>query len=135
MTPAIGAAPPVLRVARASSDLRRARRFYCDALGLAVLGEFLDHAGFDGLIVGVAGAQWHLELVHQRGVHVARPSVEDLIVLYEPDAARHAEWIARVVAAGFAPVQSNNPYWDRCGRTFEDDDGHRTVIAARRWPR
>ena len=135
MQPSDAGAPPVLRVARASSDLDAARRFYCEALGLRELGSFSDHDGFDGLIAGLDGAGWHLELVHERDAPVTRPSVEDLLVLYEPDTARFAARRTQMLAAGYIAVRSNNPYWDRFGVTFEDADGYRTVIANRDWPR
>lgn len=133
--PVSGAPPPVLRVARASADLAAARRFYVDALGLTVLGAFADHDGFDGLIVGLPGAAWHLELVRERGAAVMRPSPEDLLVLYEPDGARHAEWVRRMQRYGFDPVAARNPYWQRNGCSFEDADGYRTVLARLAWPR
>ncbi len=126
-------AAPVLRVARACSDLARARRFYCDGLGLPVLAEFADHDGFDGLIVGESRAGWHIELVVERGAAVAAPSPDDLIVLYEPDRVTFEARVAKVRAAGFATVPSSNPYWDRCGVTFEGTDGYRTVLANRDW--
>ena len=126
-------AATVLRVARACSDLAQARRFYLDGLGLQVLGEFADHDGFDGLIVGAPGAEWHLELVVERGARLQPPSVEDLLVLYEPDRAAFEARVQRLRAAGFAAVTSNNPYWDRCGVTFEGPDGYRTVLAQRAW--
>lgn len=127
------AAAPVLRVARACSDLAQARRFYCDGLGLAVLAEFANHDGFDGLIVGRADADWHVELVVERGAEVRRPSAEDLIVLYEPDRAVFDDRVQRLLAAGFARVPSNNPYWERRGVTFEGPDGYRTVIVDGAW--
>lgn len=123
----------VLRAARPCSDLDAARRFYIDALGLTVLSQFDDHAGFDGLIVGEPGAPWHLELVHQRGAVVARPSVEDLLVLYLPDAREHAARLQRMLDHGHRPVPSPNPYWDRDGATFEGPDGYRVVLARRAW--
>jgi len=125
----------VLRVARASSDLAQAHRFYCVALGLQRVGAFTDHDGFDGLIVGEAGAGWHLELVHEHGARIGRRSPEDLIVLYEPRARNYQSRVARMRGAGCAPVRSSNPYWDRNGMTFEDHDGYRTVIAHLRWAR
>jgi catechol 2,3-dioxygenase-like lactoylglutathione lyase family enzyme len=126
-------AAPVLRVARACSDLGQARRFYCDGLGLVVLAEFADHDGFDGLIVGVPGAGWQLELAVEHGAAVAKPSPEDLVVLYEPDSAAYRARVSRLRAAGHAAVPSNNPYWDRCGTTFEGPDGYRTVLVDGTW--
>jgi len=126
-------AVPVLRVARACSDLARARRFYCDGLGLAVLAEFAGHDGFDGLVVGLPGAGWHLELVLAQGATVAVPSPEDLIVLYAPERSDFEARVRRLRAAGYAPVPSSNPYWDECGVTFAGPDGYRTVLARRAW--
>jgi catechol 2,3-dioxygenase-like lactoylglutathione lyase family enzyme len=120
-------------VARPCSELGQARRFYCDGLGLLVLAEFADHDGFDGLIVGLAGAGWHLELVRERGAALRAPSAEDLIVLYEPDRVQFEARLQRLRGAGFAVVPSNNPYWDRCGVTVEGPDGYRTVLAHRAW--
>ena len=38
-----------------------------------------------------------------------------------------------MAAAGFRPVASYNPYWDRSGRTFEDVDGYRVVLENEAW--
>jgi catechol 2,3-dioxygenase-like lactoylglutathione lyase family enzyme len=123
----------VLRAARPCSDLGAARRFYVEALGLTVLAQFEDHAGFDGLIVGEPGARWHLELVHEPGAVVARPSAEDLLVLYLPDAREHAARLRRMLDHGHRPVPSHNPYWDHDGATFEGPDGYRVVLTLRAW--
>jgi hypothetical protein len=47
---------PHLRVARATDHFAEVLRFYRDGLGFAVLGEFHDHEGFDGVMLGLAGA-------------------------------------------------------------------------------
>ncbi|MCM2356004.1 MAG: hypothetical protein NDI68_04880, partial [Arenimonas sp.] len=52
---------PSLRVARPVADLARSRRMYAEGLGLAVLGGFEGHDGFDGVMLGPPGAGWHLE--------------------------------------------------------------------------
>jgi hypothetical protein len=47
------------------------------------------------------------------------------------------EWLdatARMSAAGYQPVPSFNPYWDRAGLTYEDPDGYRVVIQNQSWP-
>jgi hypothetical protein len=38
-----------------------------------------------------------------------------------------------MTAAGFRPVVSFNPYWERRGRTFEDHDGYRVVLQNADW--
>jgi catechol 2,3-dioxygenase-like lactoylglutathione lyase family enzyme len=127
-------ATPHLRVARPSDDLERVAAMYRDGLGLEVLGRFEDHDGFDGVMLGRRGLDWHLELTSRRGQRAEpRPTDEDLLVLYLPD---QPEWRAacdRMLAAGFEPVSSANPYWDRAGRTFRDPDGYRVVLQNAPW--
>jgi hypothetical protein len=52
---------PTLRVARPSDDLDRLLPFYRDGLGLDLLAHFTDHDGFDGIMLGKAGAPYHFE--------------------------------------------------------------------------
>jgi catechol 2,3-dioxygenase-like lactoylglutathione lyase family enzyme len=128
-------AVPVLRVARPSRNLDATAGFYTRAFGLEVLERFTDHAGFDGVILGRAGWPYHLELTRQSAHSITpTPTAEDLLIVYLPD---HDEWnaaIRRVRETGAHPVPSRNPYWDRCGLTFEDPDGYRIVIANIGWP-
>jgi hypothetical protein len=107
---------------------------YCRGLGYAVLGSFEDHDGFDGVMVGAPGGTFHFEFTRCR-VHPIgpRPTPEDLVVLYEPQAGDWESACRRMVAAGFRAVASFNPYWDRRGRTFEDDDGYRVVLQNDAW--
>lgn len=123
-----------LRVARPTDRLAELTRMYVAGLGLEVLGHFEDHDGFDGVMVGAAGAHYHLEFTTHRG-HPAgdAPSPEHLLVFYisEPD-----DWAARchaMIAAGFTAVTAWNPYWDQRGRTFEDPDGYRVVLQPGIW--
>jgi catechol 2,3-dioxygenase-like lactoylglutathione lyase family enzyme len=123
-----------LRVARPVSDLARSTAMYRDGLGWSVLGSFEDHQGFDGVMLGTGGAQYHLELTRARG-HALRPgsTPEDLLVLYLPDAAQWQAACERMLAAGFARVAPFNPYWEMRGATFEDHDGYRVVLQNDTW--
>jgi catechol 2,3-dioxygenase-like lactoylglutathione lyase family enzyme len=124
-----------LRVARASDDLEALLPFYRDGLGLRVLGRFRDHDGVDGVMLGAPGAAYHLEFTRAAG-HVAgrAPGDDNLLVFYLPDAAAWRAAVARMRAAGFAPVPPGNPYWNRVGLTFEDPDGYRVVLQNAAWP-
>jgi catechol 2,3-dioxygenase-like lactoylglutathione lyase family enzyme len=127
---------PILRVARPTDDIDALLPFYRDGLGLAVLYRFEDHDGFDGVMLGHERAPWHLEFTRAAGHRAGRaPTADNLLVLYLPDPA---EWQAAVhcmAAAGFRPVASFNPYWDRQGVTFEDPDGYRLVFQRAGWDR
>jgi catechol 2,3-dioxygenase-like lactoylglutathione lyase family enzyme len=126
---------PTLRVARPSDDPDRLLPFYRDGLGLDLLDPFEDHDGFDGIMLGRAGAPYHLEFTRAHG-HVAgrAPTRDNLLVFYLPDPAEWSAAVRRMATAGFAPVPAFNPCWDRHGRTFEDPDGYRVVLQHGTWP-
>jgi catechol 2,3-dioxygenase-like lactoylglutathione lyase family enzyme len=125
---------PILRVARPTDDLEPLIRFYRDGLGLEVLFSFRDHDGFDGVMLGLAGAPWHLEFTSRAGHAAGRaPTQDNLLVLYLPDRAEWTRVIRRMDETGYAAVPSLNPYWDERGVTFEDPDGYRVVLQNADW--
>lgn len=123
-----------LRVARSTDNLEEVVRFYTEGLGLSVIGSFENHEDFDGVMIGIPGALYHLEFTHKHGEMVGRAPTEDnLIVFYLPDKEEWQVVIDRMGAAGYTAVPSFNPYWDRDGRTFEDPDGYRVVLQNASW--
>ncbi|MFZ6771913.1 VOC family protein [Undibacterium sp. SXout7W] len=123
-----------LRIARPVTHLQRSSAMYCEGLQWMVLSTFVDHQGFDGVIVGSEGLPYHLELTYCRRHSVTpQPTAEDLLVLYIADAQEWQSACDRMSAAGFLAVQSLNPYWDDKGRTFSDPDGYRVVLQNARW--
>ena len=123
-----------LRVARPTDDLEAVVNFYRDALGLDVIDHFEDHGGIDGVMLGFAGAPYHLEFTRQRGMSAGRAPTEDnLLVFYVPDRREWEAVMARLAASGHDAVSSINPNWDRAGMTFEDPDGYRIVIQNGAW--
>jgi len=125
----------VLRVARPTDHMEEIVRFYTDGLGMRRLGSFEDHDGFDGVMLGLPGAAYHLEFTRKRGHDAGpAPTKENLLVFYFPDPADWQAAVDRMQAAGYRPTPSFNPYWDRSGRTFEDPDGYRVVLRQGRSP-
>ncbi len=125
---------PTLRVARPSDDLDRLLAFYVEGLGFDLLYRFEGHDGFDGVMLGKAGAPYHFEFTRAAGHKAGRaPTQDNLLIFYLPDAAAWQAAVNRMCAAGFAPVPSFNPYWDREGATFEDPDGYRVVFQNAAW--
>lgn len=123
-----------LRVARPTDDIEALLAFYRDGLGLRVLYRFEDHDGFDGVMLGGPGAPYHLEFTRARGHLAGRaPSSDHVLVFYLPEPSAWEAAVARMRAAGLAPVASFNPYWDRRGVTFEDPDGYRVVLQNEAW--
>ncbi|MFJ4868951.1 VOC family protein [Streptomyces sp. NPDC088757] len=125
-----------VRIARPSRDLEAAERFWVSGLGLDVLYR---HAA-DGtpgrhslLMVGWAGAAWHLELVLDPVAPVdPRPTSEDLLVVYlgepVPDSL-----VERLERHGGTRVPARNPYWETWGVTLRDPDGYLLVLSTRTW--
>ncbi|HLA12678.1 MAG TPA: hypothetical protein VJ023_18985 [Pyrinomonadaceae bacterium] len=102
-----------MRVARPTDKLALIKEMYMKGLGLSVLAEFVDHEGFDGVILGQSGNLYHLEFTSHRG-HTAgkAPSKDHLWVFYVPDRREWQDSCARMLTAGFHQVPSDNPYWD-----------------------
>lgn len=125
----------VLRIARPTDQLEEVVRFYTVGIDLKVLGSFEDHEGFDGVMLGIPGDSYHLEFTRKRGHAAGRaPTQDNLLVFYIPDREQWLERTERMSAAGYQPVPSFNPYWDRLGKTYEDPDGYRVVIQNQSWP-
>jgi prolyl oligopeptidase len=123
-----------MRVARPTDHLSGITEMYVAGLGFAVLAQFTDHDGFDGVILGHAEDHYHLEFTTQRGHDVGRaPTKDHLLAFYIPDREAWEGACGRMVAAGFLAVPSYNPYWDVLGRTFEDVDGYRVVLQNAAW--
>jgi len=125
--------PTTLRVARPTDHLDEVVRFYSEGLGFTVLGSFNDHDGFDGVMLGVPGSPYHFEFTRKRGHKAGDPSQDNLLVFY---LSEKREWLAaieRMSVAGYNPVPSFNPYWDRRGKTYEDPDGYRVVLQNDSW--
>lgn len=123
-----------LRIARPVSALERSVVMYRKGLGLIEIGRFEDHDGFDGVMLGRVGMDYHFEFTHFRGNPV-RPShtPEDLVVFYLPDRAEWQKTCESMLAAGFREVPPFNPYWRQRGRTFEDHDRYRVVLEQAEW--
>ncbi len=105
-------------------------RFYRDGLGLAEIGAFQNHDGYDGVFLEVPGTGAHLEFT-SGGEHGApTPHPESLLVLYLGDEETVEKIAARI---GADPVAPANPYWAEHGTTFADPDGFRVVLVPERW--
>lgn len=75
-----------VRVARPTGRLEEVVAFYRDGLGLTVVGEFRGHAGYDGVMLGLPGLDYHLEFTrHEDGGPCPAPSRDNPLVFYFED--------------------------------------------------
>lgn len=118
-----------VRVARPTSRLQEVVRFYRDGLGLDEIGSFKGHDGYDGVMLGLPDATYHLEFTqHKDGSDCPAPSKDNLLVFYIEDDEAIASIVARMHGRGHEPVTPENRYWAEKGITFEDPDGWRVVL-------
>jgi catechol 2,3-dioxygenase-like lactoylglutathione lyase family enzyme len=118
-----------VRIARPTDKLDEVVRFYRDGLGLPVIGSFAEHAGYDGVMLGLPGANYHLEFTrHAAGSPGAAPSRDNLLVFYIPDGAVRRGVAERLSAMGYPEVEPENPYWKGQSITIADPDGWRVVL-------
>jgi hypothetical protein len=124
----------ILRVARPTDNLSELSRMYIDGLGFIMLGQFKEHDGFSGSIIGHSEHSYHLEFTHHKGTTVGKSPTEDnLLVFYVADKSEWLEISEDMIRAGFKKVAAYNPYWDVVGVTFEDIDGYRVVLQNSDW--
>jgi catechol 2,3-dioxygenase-like lactoylglutathione lyase family enzyme len=119
-----------VRFARPTDRLAAVETFYSKHLGLPVIYRFVGHAGYDGLMLGLPGTDYHLEFTsHVDGSPCPAPTADNLLVLYFHGDAHMYDTVERLAAAGHRPVEAENPYWTGVGAmTFEDPDGWRVVL-------
>jgi catechol 2,3-dioxygenase-like lactoylglutathione lyase family enzyme len=118
-----------VRIARPTDRLEEVVAFYRDGLGLPELTRFTNHEGYDGVMLGLPDATYHLEFTqHSRGSPCSAPSADNLLVLYIPDATQLGILRERLERRGHRPVAPENPYWLQNSVTFQDPDGWRVVL-------
>lgn len=117
------------RVARHTDNLEPIIKFYCDSLGLEVLGEFTNHNKYDGVFIGKEGLNWHLEFTTSEESPIHQADQDDLLVFYLDTKEEYMLLKQRLNNNGLSAVESKNPYWKDNGTTYIDPDGFRIVIS------
>jgi len=118
-----------VRVARPTDQLKEIEQFYCEGIGLKKIGSFSGHRGYDGIMIGLPNANYHLEFTeHVEGSPCPAPSKDNLLVLYIPNKETIRSIARRLSRMGYPEVEPENPYWMQKGITIEDPDGWRLVL-------
>jgi hypothetical protein len=118
-----------IRVARPTNNLEAIIEFYTYGLGFTILSRFEDHNGYNGVMLGQAGVQYHLEFTEGKNHGDIKPPTKDnLLVFYFPDDRLLTLIKGRIEKLGYKLVSAENPYWNDKSFTFEDPDGWRVVL-------
>jgi len=116
------------RYARHSDKMDSLLDFYTKILGLKLLGRFENHAGYNGVFLGLPGHDWHIEFTESDEKAVHRPDPDDLMVFY-PESREELEAIVnRAKQAGLQFPKSKNPYWQANGIEIRDPDGYGVIL-------
>ncbi|MFF1989719.1 VOC family protein [Bacillus mycoides] len=117
------------RIARPTDKFEAVIAFYEEGLGLKRIGEFNDHDGYDGVMVGLPDEEFHLEFTrHIDGSPCPAPTKDNLLVFYIKECNEIEKVSKRLHAMGYDEVDPENPYWKEKGITIEDPDGWRIVL-------
>ena len=92
------------RAARHTSDLNRIIDFYGRILGLKVLAQFKGHNNYDGVFLGIPGADWHLEFTASDTIPAHQPDADDLLVFYAETTAEFNSIKEKFTAEKMKPV-------------------------------
>lgn len=122
-----------IRIARPTTDMDAAIRFWVEGFGMTLEGRKPSETGTleEIAFIGWPGGNWHLELVLDRQI-VPAPSEEDLLVLYLEGPVED-NLLESIQNAGGRRVSARNPYWDEHGVTITDPDGYFVVLSTRSW--
>lgn len=118
-----------LRTARHTLSLQPIINFYTLIIGLDILGEFTNHAGYDGVFLGRRNLNWHLEFTTTGESVDYQFDEDDLLVFYPESKEDYNEIIVRIEKNNIIKTVAKNPYWQENGITIKDPDGYRIVIS------
>lgn len=118
-----------MRVARPTNDIEQVVIFWSQVVGLEILSRFVNHDGYDGVILGYPNTEWELEVTHHSsGMPLPTPTDEDIIALYL-DKDEADKIIDRLCLAGHPQMEHPNPYWQAVGASVHTDpDGYTLIV-------
>lgn len=120
------------RYARHSNNLEALIHFYQNLLGFKQLGKFENHAGYNGVFLGLPNTSWHLEFTESDAKTQSIPDEDDLLVFYLENKEELENKIKKAREMGLSPKESKNPYWQKNGIEYTDPDGYGVVLCLRK---
>ena len=117
------------RVARHTNDLEKIKHFYTNVLNFDVVNSFEKHNNFDGLFLGKANLDWHLEFTKSNEILAANYNEDDILVFYSETKEEYYSLLENIKKQNITFIKSKNPYWNENGKMILDPDGYRIVIS------
>ncbi|MBL7887045.1 MAG: VOC family protein [Flavobacterium sp.] len=117
------------RFARHTNNLEVLQSFYCNVLGLEILGGFENHDGYDGVFIGKPHENWHLEFTKSTEIIEFNFGDEDILVFYPNSKLEYEIVLEKLKLNAVELIKAKNPYWNENGILFLDPDGYRIAIS------
>ena len=117
------------RFARHTNNLEQIKSFYIDVLGFQLLGGFENHNGYDGIFIGRANENWHLEFTKSDEVVFFNFNDDDIIVFYPKNKIDFDLIMNKIQSQNIDFIKAKNPYWNENGKMILDPDGYKIVIS------
>ncbi len=118
-----------LRIARHTNRIAQLTTFYCDIIGLDILGDFKDHDGYDGIFLGKKDLSWHLEFTQSETPAEHTPDEDDLLVFYPATQTEYNDMLKRIETNCSKTYRAKNPYWNQNGVLIKDPDSYGIIIS------
>ena len=117
------------RFARHTNNLEQIKSFYIDVLGFQLLGGFENHNGYDGIFIGRANENWHLEFTKSEDIVHFNFNDDDIIVFYPKNKIDFDLIMNKIQSQNIDFIKAKNPYWNENGKMILDPDGYKIVIS------
>ena len=117
------------RFARHTNNLEQIKSCYIDVLGFQLLGGFENHNGYDGIFIGRANENWHLEFTKSEEIVHFNFNDDDIIVFYPKNKIDFDLIMNKIQSQNIDFIKAKNPYWNENGKMILDPDGYKIVIS------
>ena len=117
------------RIARHTNRLEQLVSFYVNIIGLDLLGEFKNHAGYDGVFIGKKDLDWHLEFTQTIDLVDHKFDEDDILVFYPETQFEYDGILTRINNKKVIMHIAKNPYWQVNGISIKDPDNHNVIIS------
>lgn len=98
------------RFARHTNNLEQIKSFYIDVLGFQLLSGFENHNGYDGIFIGRANENWHLEFTKSEEIVHFNFNDDDIIVFYPKNKIDFDLIMNKIQSQNIDFIKAKNPY-------------------------
>lgn len=117
------------RYARHTAKLDNLIYFYTSIFDFKILGEFKNHNGYDGVLLGKENQNWHLEFTQNKETPNSTFDDDDILVFYPETHEEYNSILENLKKYEVPILKPQNPYWEINGIYFEDCEHYKIVVS------